>query len=97
MVNKMTYNNDEQIMDSIVSILNNKRSSLRTLNRKMWIGTMTDLSKLFLNNFGTKISPIALGKSLNRLAFRFRNYGVGVQFRRTTDHSRVRYVELMMQ
>lgn len=63
-----------------------------------WLGTMTELVTA-LNRVLSKRqrtflpgSPGALRVTINNVANRLRNRGIGVRFGRTTDHTRTRYV-----
>lgn len=64
-----------------------------------WTGTMTALTTALTKKLGKKQSvslpgsPAALRVVVNRVIRRLRSNGIAVQFGRTTDHNRTRFVK----
>ena len=81
------------VVSGVVTLLNRTRSG-------EWFGTMTDLGTRLSSLVGKQAreelpgSPSALRVAMNKALRSIRAHGVSVEFGRTTDHSRTRYVRL---
>ena len=89
--NPLQITSEELVFRGIKTIVNEKRS---------WTGTMTSLSIAIRKNKLTANEkrvmpkgPAALRVIVNRVVNRLRSRGVSVQFGRTTDHMRTRFVK----
>jgi hypothetical protein len=91
-INSEVTNVDEIVFRGITSVVRSQSTS-------NWIGTMTSLTtalnRVLSRRQRTLLpgSPSALRLTINRVANRLRNRGIGVRFSRSTDHSRTRLVK----
>jgi len=91
-LNSKTISVDDLVLQGIVNTLEDSNFS--------WSGTMTELSSKLDKSFHRSKgklsilpgSPSALRVVINRITNRLRSRGISVRFKRSTDHTRTRFV-----